>query len=119
VDISVFVQDASTGEPVPEARITVRATPRDHLEAAIQERATTEVATNKLFQAAVFELPEPGWWEVAVVVDGLRERIEVHFEMQADEPLPHYWEITPWIVWPAAVVLLFCVHQWLVRRKPR
>jgi hypothetical protein len=119
VDISAFVQDAATGEPIPEARITVRVTPRNHPEAVIQERATTEAATNKLFQAALFDLPEPGWWDVAVAVEGLRERIEAHFDMEADEPLPRFLEITPWIAWPAAVVLLFCVHQWLVRRKPR
>jgi hypothetical protein len=117
VDISVFVQNAATGQPIPEARITLRAVPRDHPEAAIHQSATMEVATNKLFQAAVFDLPEPVWWDVAIIVEGLRERIEVHFDMEADEPLPRFWEMTPWIVWPAAAVLLFCVHQWLVRRK--
>ncbi len=117
VDISVFVQNAATGQPIPEARITLRAVPRDHSEAAIEERATMEAATNKLFQAAVFDLPEPGWWDVAITVEGLRERIEVQFDMEAGEPLPRFWEMTPWIIWPAAAVLLFCVHQWLVRRK--
>jgi hypothetical protein len=119
VDISVFVQDAATGAPMPEARITVRATPRDRPGETICHLATMEAATNKLFQSAVFDLPEPGWWEAAISVEGSSERIEVHFEMEADEPLPRVWEMTPWIAWPAAAILLFGVHQWLVRQLCR
>jgi hypothetical protein len=119
VDVSVFVQDAASGEPVAEARITVRATPRDHPGEEICHPATTEAATNKLFQATVFDLPESGWWDVAILVEGLREPIEVHFEMEANEPLPRVWEMAPWIAWPVLAIVLFCVHQWLVRRKSR
>jgi hypothetical protein len=119
VDVSVFVQNAATGEPVPETRITVRATPRDRPDAAIGHLATTEAATNKLFQAAVFELPEAGIWDVAIDIEGLREPVVVRFEMTAEEPLPRLGEMTPWIAWPAGAILLFGVHQWLVRRKAR
>ena len=59
VDVSVLVQDAATGECVPEARVTVRLTARgtgDVLEYA----ASTEAATNRLFHAAVFQIPEIG-----------------------------------------------------------
>lgn len=117
VDISVFVQEIASGESVPEARITVRATPRDRTSETLCYPATTEAATNKLFQAAVFDLPESGWWDVAIAIEGLREPLEVHFEMEADEPLPYMGELAPWIAWPAAAILLFGVHQWLVRRR--
>lgn len=117
VDISVFVQDVATGEPIPEARITVRTTPRDHGGETICHPATMEAATNKLFQAAVFDLPEPGWWDVSILVEGLREPIELHFAMEASEPLPRLWELMPWIAWPIVAIMLFCVHQWLVRRN--
>jgi hypothetical protein len=119
VDVSVFVQDAATGEPVANAQIAVRASPREHSEAAIHQRATADAATNKLFQAALFDLPQAGWWDVTINVEGLGEPVEVHFEMEADEPLPRVWEMTPWIAWPAVVVLLFVVHKWLVQRKRR
>ena len=117
VDVSVFVQDAVTGESVIGAQITVQARLRDHPEATIHQRATTNAATNKLFQAAVFDLPEAGWWDVAIVVEGLRQPLAVHFEMEADEPLPRVWEMIPWIVWPVVVVFLFFVHKWLMGRK--
>jgi hypothetical protein len=117
VDVSVFVQDAVTGEPIPAARITVQATPREHPEDAIHQRATAAAATNKLYQAADCDLAEAGWWDVKIVIQGLGEPIEVQFEMELDEPLPRIWEITPWIAWPVGVILLFFAHQWLVQRK--
>jgi hypothetical protein len=119
VDLSVFVQDGASGEMVPAARITVRLTPRDRRGETISQLATTTAATNKLFKAAVFDLPEPGWWDVAILIEGLRNPLEVHFEMEADEPMPRLSEIAPWIAWPGAVILLFFVHQGLVRRKAR
>ena len=69
VDISVLVQDASTGDPLTQVRVTVRMTKPGGL--ALEYPATTEAATNKLFHAAQFELPEPGRWEMQVQVEGL------------------------------------------------
>jgi hypothetical protein len=117
VDVSVFIQVAVTGEPVSAGRILVRVAPRGRPHEAVSYPATKEAATNKLFQAAVFDLSEPGWWDVEVVVEGLREPVELHFEMEAEDPIPRVWGLMPWIAWPALAILLFCVHQWLVRRK--
>ncbi len=117
VDVSVFVKDAATGEPISSARIIVRASPRAHPDESIICPATTEAATNKLFQAAIFDLPEAGWWDVTIKVEGLCDPVEMYFKMEADQPLPHVWEILPWIVWPVIVVILFFVHKWLVQRK--
>jgi hypothetical protein len=119
VDISVFVQDVASGEPVPQARILVRATPRDQSGEALCHPATTEAATNKLFQAAVFNLPQSGWWDMAIAIEGLREPLEVHFDMEVGEPLPRLGDLALWIAWPAAAILLFCVHRWLVGKKAR
>ncbi|MGH7222119.1 MAG: hypothetical protein ACRELF_02730, partial [Gemmataceae bacterium] len=119
IDISVFVQDVASGEPIAATRVTVRATPRHPAGESSYHPATTAAATNKLFQAAVFDLSEAGWWDVEIVIEGLREPIEVSFAMEADKPLPRVWEMAPWIAWPVLVIVLFCVHQGLARRKPR
>jgi hypothetical protein len=115
VDVSVLVQDAA-GECVPEARVTVRLTARGSGE-VLEYPATAEAATNKLFHAAVFQLPEPGWWDVAVAVNGPHGPALFRFGVQADEPLPRWLELWPWFAWPALVVALFGVHRVLVRRK--
>jgi hypothetical protein len=117
VDVSVLVQDAATGEPVTEAAVSVRATPRGRPDADVRHTATTEAATNKLFRAALFELPEPGWWELEVAVDGARGAAQVRFDVEAAGPLPGWPVLWTWIGWPAVAVLLFAMHQVLVKRK--
>src|SRR5262249_13747831 len=116
VDVSVLVQDAATGEYVPEARVTVR------LKApgagrTVECPATTEAATNRLFHAAVFELPGPGWWDVEVAVDGPLGPALLPFGVEADGPAPRWLELWPWFTWPSLVVALFGLHQVLVRRR--
>src|SRR6516162_7835388 len=91
VDVSVLVQDAATGECVPEARVSVRLTARGRGD-VLEYPATAEAATNRLFHAAVFRLPEPGWWEVEVAVEGPHGPAVVRFEVEANEPPPRWLE---------------------------
>jgi hypothetical protein len=119
VDVSVLVQDAVTGRPIPDARVTVRAAPRGRSGEVILQTATSEAATNKLFRAAVFEIPQPGWWEVEVAIEGGHGPARVRFEVEAAEAAPQWPALWPWLVWPALAILLFTLHQWLVRRKDR
>jgi hypothetical protein len=117
VDVSVLVQDVTTGECLSETRVSVQLTRADS-GYVLHGPATTAVATNKLFHAAVFELPEPGWWQVAVAVEGRHGPASVRFGILADEPLPRWVELWPWFGWPVLAVALFGVHRILVR-KPR
>jgi hypothetical protein len=117
VDVSVLVQEAITGETIPQAKVVVRATPRDRPADAVSYPATTEAATNKLLHAAVFELPGPGWWELEVTVEAGHGPAVARVAVEAAEPLPPWRSLWPWVAWPAVAVLLFSVHQVLVRRK--
>jgi hypothetical protein len=117
VDVSVLVQDAAGG-CVPQARVTVRLM-ACRTGQILEYRATSQAATNKLFRAAEFRLPEPGWWEVAVAVEGPHAPALVRFRVQADEPPPRWLDLWPWFSWPAFVVALFGAHRVLVRRKAR
>jgi hypothetical protein len=119
VDISVLVQDASTGRPMPRATVTVRAAPRDRPSEAVLHPATREAATNKLFRAALFELPEPGWWDFEVAIEGDHGPAKVYFDLKAAEPSPAWWRLWPWLGWPVLVIVLFLVHEGLVWRKER
>jgi hypothetical protein len=119
VDISVFVQDGITAEPVNEVRVTVTLTLHDRPGKTIHQVATMEAATNKLFRAATFELVEPGWWDVEVAVEGSSGLAQIHFELLAGTRAPRWLKIWPWICWPIPVILLFSIHQWLAWRKLR
>jgi hypothetical protein len=117
VDVSVLVQDAATGEAVPEATVAVQATPWGRPGAAVRVPATSEAATNKLLRAALFELPEPGRWQIEVEVEGKGGLARVRFEAEAGEPLPRWLALWPWFTWPILIVMLFGIHQALGRRK--
>jgi hypothetical protein len=119
VDISVFVQEAATEQPVSEVRVTIKAVRRGAPGMAIQHPATTEAATNKLYYAADFDLPEPGWYLVEVSIDGALGQTQVHFELEAAEPLPPWLAMVPWVGWPVLAILLFSIHQLLVRWRSR
>jgi hypothetical protein len=116
VDVSVLVLDAATGEYVPKARVTIRMTARGTGD-VLELRASAAAATNKLLQAAVFQLPEPGWWDVEVAVEGPHGPALLRFSIEADPALPRWRELWPWITWPVVVVVLFGLHQVLLRRK--
>jgi hypothetical protein len=115
VDVSVLVLD-STGEYVPEARVTVRLTARGTGD-VLEYPATAAAATNKLLHAAVFQLPEPGWWDVEVAVEAGHGPALLRFGVEADEPPPRWLELWPWFAWPALAVAFFGLHQVLVRRR--
>jgi hypothetical protein len=117
VDISVLVQDATTGELVPDARVALRLTRQGRPSEPVDHVATSQAATNKLLKAAVFELPEPGPWEIEVMIDAARGGARIAFELMAAERVPQWPAIWPWIGWPALVILLFSIHQLLVWRK--
>lgn len=117
VDVSVLVQDAATGRPDPGVRVTVRATPRDRAGRAIGQSATADAATNKLMVAAVIGLPEPGWWEFRVRVEGDGRSADVTFELEAGTPPPRWLSLAGWVVWPGVAVVVFAAHRVFVRRK--
>src|SRR5262245_50622690 len=119
VDVSVLVQDATTGEPASDVRVMIQAAWRGSPALAIHHPATTEAATNKLYYAAKFDLPEPGWYALEVSVAGARGEARVHLDLEAADPLPAWLALWPWVAWPVVVVLLFSIHQFLVRRRSR
>jgi hypothetical protein len=119
VDISVLVQAVATGELVSEVQVTIKAVRSGSPDIAFRHRATTESATNKLYYAATFDLPEPGWYSVEVFIDGVLGKAQVRFELEAAEPLPSWLAMLPWVGWPVLAILLFSIHQLLVRWRSR
>ena len=118
VDISVLVQDAASGEPVTSARVALRLTARGSRR-VLDCPAISEAATNKLLQAAVFELPESGWWDVEISVDGPHGPARAQFAIEAGEAPPRWLDLWPWFAWPALAVALFGLHRVLVGRRCR
>jgi hypothetical protein len=114
--MSVLVQDAATGECLTQARVTLRLTARGSGQ-VLEYPAASGATDNKLFLEAVFELPEAGWWDVEVSVDGPRGPARVRFPVEVGEAPPRWLDLWPWFGWPALTVVLFALHRALVRRR--
>jgi hypothetical protein len=111
VDLSVLVQDASTGDPLTQVQVTMRLAQSGGL--ALEYPATSAAATNKLLQAAQFELPEPGRWRLEVQVDGSHGAAVVGVELEAARPLPRWREMWLWFSWPVLAIVLFMMGKWM------
>jgi hypothetical protein len=119
VDISILVQNAATREVIQEASVTMWLALRNRPGDTMCHTATDKAATNKLLKAAVFELPEAGFWQVKVCIDGGQGTAYVRFDLEAAQRIQRWPAIWPWVSWPAPVILLFSIHKLLVWRKHR
>jgi hypothetical protein len=117
VDISVLVQNAGNHESISGAQVTIKATQQDKPDVTVSHLATTDAATNKLFQAAILDLSAAGRWELEVSVDGPLGTAQAHTVVEVAEPLPPYLALWPWVSWPIVPILLFAIYQRFVRRR--
>jgi hypothetical protein len=111
IDVSVLVQDAETGKPLPHVPATVRAMTEDGT--VLEIPATAEGATNKLLRAATLHLMREGRWRFEVTVDG---QGPVTFAAEVASPPPAWAGYALWIGWPVIPIALFVLSQWGIRR---
>jgi hypothetical protein len=114
IDISVLAQDAKTGAIMRDPTIRIRLECTDRSAIPLEQEATFAAATNKLFRAAQFDVPEAGNWRANVALGEPAQSVSVPISI--DPPLPAWVELAPWIGWPFAVVALYFVHRAFVAR---
>jgi hypothetical protein len=117
VDVSVLVQDAETGQPLLGVPIQVTVHSQQPPQMKTSTQASTDLATNKIMQAALLELSEPGRWHVEVSLTN--EETPLVFEVEVAEPLPPWVELAPWIAWPLFAIVLFALEHWLVGKSDK
>ena len=114
VDISVLVQDRATGQPVLDGEVLVRL--KKEGATTLVERATREVAQNKLLYSALINLPEAGQWELEVTIKQGKETATIIGQVTAAAPtafLLSYWRS---LSLPPIAIAAFALSQWLKRR---
>jgi hypothetical protein len=119
VDVSVLLLDRNTGEPIEEARIVVEIWPKGRPALALRHPATRQAATNKLLYAADFELRDVGRYEAIVSIDGPSDPAKIQFELDVGSPWSLGTGVWPWILWPAPVIVCYCIHRRLVDKVAR
>ena len=115
VDISVLVQDRASGQPVLDGEVFVRLKSPGAI--TLVERATREVAQNKLLYSALINLPEAGQWELEVTIKQGKETASILGQVSAAAPRPFllsYWRS---LSLPPIVIAAFALNQWLKRRS--
>jgi len=115
VDISVLVQDRANGQPVLDGEVFVRLQREGGM--TLIERATREVAQNKLLYSALMTLPEAGRWGLEVTIKQEKEAASVLGQMSAGPSRPFllsYWR-SLWL--PPVGVALFALNQWFKRAR--
>jgi len=114
VDISVLVQDRASGQPVLDGEVFVRLKSPGAI--TLVERATREVAQNKLLYSALIDLPEAGQWELEVTIKQGKETASILGQVSAAAPTPFllsYWRS---LSLPPIFIAVFALNQWLRRR---
>ncbi len=129
IDISVLVQDAVSGKVRTDVPLTVILSRPDSESGrgiVLEQPATTALATNKLFRAAQFTVPQAGQWQASVALaDSPTYQTQakpsdlLKFELEIATPPPAWLSLAPWIGWPFGVVLLFFAHQRLAASAAR
>lgn len=117
VDTSVLVQDEQTGSVVFNAAVKLVVKPLSGEGSRLQAEATRENATNKLLQAARFDLPEPGWWMLTVVVSRGSENAVLSAKLQVAPALNRVAVIWPFLLFPPFAIGLFAVRQMRMSRR--
>ena len=116
-DISVMVQNAATGTALVDVPVQVLARPLGADRPATGGPATADAATNKLLRSALLDITDPGRWHVEVIVAGHDDPIRLTFEVDVAEAAPAWLDYGLWIGWPALIIALFALQQWLVHRQ--
>jgi len=122
IDVSVWVQEAASGTTLPDARVELELSLPAAGSETLRASATHAAATNKLFLAAMLDVPQAGLWHLSANVEG-QSRSGATFNRRLNcnlfvaEPLPKWRSMWPWYCWPAVVVLLFAWRQWSAAGK--
>jgi hypothetical protein len=119
IDVSVLIQDAASGRVRIDLPSVVRLQSIEDANLVVECATSATDATNKLFRAALVDVPRAGNWKVQVLVGQnsaddqsiAANQVVPEFQIAIGPPLPAWLEIAPWISWPFAVVGLFFVHQ--------
>jgi len=115
IDLSLFVQDSRELTPVSSVKATFALIPPDSKTPLLEAEATRKNATSPLFQAAQFNVPITGRWQVELVVaDPGGQFFSTTFPLEIAAPQARFWAMAFWIALPAVPITWFTIRQ-LVR----
>lgn len=101
-DVSVFVQDRNSGEPILDAVVDLTVEPPAPQSTSASEtvRATHRQSTNKLLQAASITLPGAGEWDLRILVrrDGEQGCLDTRLDVKSALSANAYAWLAPLLI---------------------
>jgi hypothetical protein len=114
-DLSVMVEDASTGTPLLDAEVTLTCKgPGGHMNTVRASRAT---ATNKLLYSGAPVFSAAGAWTVTVSVRRGGTTGEAAGAVAVSPALPAAWRYWPYFAIVPVCIGLFVLHQRLAQQR--
>lgn len=107
LDLSVFAQHRENLQPAGNVQVDFTLQPPDRSWPPHSAAASRQLATNRLFQAAKFELSTAGRWEVEMVVTDPSGSWRHTFPLTVAAPRGTLWDVAPWILLPFFPIALF------------
>ena len=110
-DLSVMVQDRSSGEVLLDSMIDVSIAPEALVASQQTVRLATGQASNRLLQAGTVHFPKAGRWRLTLVVHRHNDtaRLETECIVQADTARSRL--VWFYVLLPLGVILVFIFHQ--------
>jgi len=125
IDVSVLIQDAATGQVRDDLPAIVRLHSIELPGLTLEQKATAGAAMNKLFHAAVIDIPKAGKWRAEILIGSTSNPTSdsdgnfptLAFDFDIASPPTEWLSLSAWLSWPMAVIAMFLAHQILVARS--
>jgi hypothetical protein len=120
-DLSVMVQDRSSGDVLLDPAVDLTVTPEAADASPQTLRLTRGQASNRLLQAATVQFPRPGKWRLTLLISRGVEAVRLGTECTVEPDRSRGLLVWFYVLLPAVLILLFAIHQGLKihQRKAR
>ncbi|HTZ60082.1 MAG TPA: hypothetical protein VMB49_18360 [Acidobacteriaceae bacterium] len=116
-DLSVMVQDKTTGQVLLDPVIDLTISPQSANARAQTVRLARGLASNRLLQAATVDFPHSGRWRLTVLVARGSETAHVSMECTVEPNHSRAELVWFYVLLPVGIIVLFVLHQVLKLRS--
>jgi hypothetical protein len=115
-DLSVMVQDRTTGEVLLDPVIDLTVAPADANATQQTVRLAEGQASNRLLQASTVHFSSAGKWRIALAVRRGNDTAQLSTECTVEPDRSRATLVWFYVLLPVAIILLFVIHQALKLR---
>jgi hypothetical protein len=116
-DLSVLVQDRSSGEVLLDAEEEIRVTGSNPMDSSAVVKLAHSTTGNRLLQSAEVTFPRPGKWQIEIEIRRGSARAVLSSGFVVEPNRSRAEMVWFYLLLPAAVIVLFALHQFLKNRQ--